>query len=137
MIIRMFHTMSSGRHDGRVWPPAGVDFEVPDWEGEDLVNGGNAYKVSDSLVEEENPEAPLDDLKAAAVDYAESVPEPEPAPEPDNEVPVGVQPEVPGPPRPAASKQDWIEWALSQGADQIAAMNATKQQLMELYGQRP
>lgn len=139
MIVQMLFSMSSGRHDNRVWPPPGVDFEVPDWEGEDLVNGGNAIKVADSP-------GPVPAQVQVQIQVPEPVPEPEPAPEPvevaDREpVPdmkLEPEPEVPGgPPRPAAPKAEWVEWALQQGADQIDANNATKQQLMELYGQRP
>ena len=136
----MFSNMTSGRHDGRVWPPAGVDFEVPDWEGEDLVNGGNAVKVADSPGA--GVDTPLEDLKEAAVEYAEAeTPEPEPEPEAEADVeadPLADPVKTEGdPPRPAASKQEWIDYAVNQGADWIAANNSTKQQLMEQYGQRP
>lgn len=135
MIIQMLSNMTSGRHDGRLWPAPWTDFEVPDWEGEDLVNGGNAIKVSDSPEVQEDPEVPLEDLKEAAVEYAEAEAEAEAeTPEPEPEVEVKAEG---GPPRPAASKQEWIDYAVSQGAEWIAATNATKQQLMETYGQRP
>ncbi len=139
MIIQMLSNMSSGRHDGRPWPAAWTDFEVPDWEGEDLVNGGNAIKVSDSAEQQEDPAAPLEDLKEAAVEYAESEAVTEPEPEPEAEVDPLADPVVTegGPPKPAASKQEWIDYAVSQGAEWIAATNSTKQQLMETYGQRP
>jgi len=39
MLIRMRFQMSGGRHDNRPWPPAGTDFEVPAWEGRDLIRG--------------------------------------------------------------------------------------------------
>jgi len=146
VIIRMLWNMSAGRHDGRVWPPAGADFEVPDWEGEDLVNGGNAIKVADSA--EAETDAPLEDLKSAAVEYAESEtasePEPETEPEPEAEAEADDEDEDDdggevgdGPPKPAAPKQDWVDWAVHQGAEWVTATNSTKQQLMEQYGQRP
>ena len=121
MIIRMLSSMSSGRHDGRVWPPAGVNFEVPDWEGEDLVRGGNAVMVIGSDEEKQ--------AKAVAAEPAEPA---EPAEDSEDSGPQ----EDGQPPRPAASKQEWIDWAVSQGANDVDAMNATKQQLMETYGQR-
>jgi len=125
VIVRMLFSMSSGRHDGRVWPLPGVNFEVPDWEGEDLVKGGNAVMVVGA------------DTEPVSVLEPEPVPVPEPEPV---EAETEVEPEpvsAGGPPRPAAPKAEWIEWAIQQGADQIAAENATKQQLMEIYGQRP
>jgi len=134
VIIQMLSNMTSGRHDGRQWPAPWTDFEVPDWEGEDLVFGGNAIKVSDSPEPKEDPDAPLEDLKVAAVEYAESEAHAEPDPEPEPETEVKAEG---GPPKPAASKQEWIDYAVNQGAEWIAATNSTKQQLMEQYGQRP
>lgn len=139
MIIQMLSNMTSGRHDGRLWPAPWTDFEVPDWEGEDLVFGGNAIKVSDSAEETVEEQAPLEELKSAAVEYAESETETPADPEPEAEAdpladPVKVEG---GPPRPAASKQEWIDYAVNQGAEWITATNSTKQQLMEQYGQRP
>ena len=117
---------------------------MPDWEGEDLVNGGNAVKVADSPPP-----------KRARKKEPEPVKQPEPVEEPEAEVQAETEtePEVEGeaevedkteaeageagPPRPAASKQEWIDWAVSQGAEWITATNSTKQQLMEQYGQRP
>lgn len=139
MIIQMLSNMSSGRHDGRVWPAAWTDFEVPDWEGEDLVSGGNAIKVADSWPDEPEPKFATGGVV---------VPEPEPETEPVTETPeeseLGEPPgETPGgnpsdPPKPAASKQEWIDYAVNQrGAEWIEATNSTKQQLMEQYGQRP
>lgn len=38
--------ISGSRHDDRPWPPPGVMFEVPDWEGRDLIRGGNAVPAN-------------------------------------------------------------------------------------------
>ena len=85
---------------------------------------------------EPEPESPLEDLKSAAVEYADSEAEAE-QPEAEPEAEAGVESQdTAGPPKPAATKQEWINWAVSQGAEWIAATNSTKQQLMEQYGQR-
>lgn len=140
MIIRMFHQMSSGRHDGRRWPPPGVDFEVPDWEGHDLVDGGNAVMVS----EKETPEyVPPPDLPPAP--EPQQWPPYEPGrlagpsqPEPAEVTPADVVPDVIAePPRPGSPKADWVAWAVENGISDEEASQLTKQQLMEAYGQRP
>ena len=131
MIIQMLANMSSGRHDGRVWPPAWTDFEVPDWEGRDLVAGGNAIFVADSWPAAPEPEPvsePLPHLHELPESEPESVSEPEEEP---------VQESPGGPPRPAAPKADWVDWAMANGVGEDEANGMTKQQLMELYGQRP
>jgi hypothetical protein len=65
MLVRMRYQMSGGRHDGRPWPPLGVDFEVPDWEGRDLIRGemadpadDAARKIAESLAEQPGPGRP-------------------------------------------------------------------------------
>jgi hypothetical protein len=136
----------SGSRNDSAWPPPGGTLHVPDDEGQDLINAGLAIKASEEYTEpktepgpgpetvtEPEPEEaaePLEDLKSAAVDYAESEQD-EPADENEPEQATD------GPPKPAASKQEWIDWAVSQGAEWVTATNSTKQQLMEQYGQRP
>jgi hypothetical protein len=43
--------ISGGRHDGRPWPVLGPPdwglIDVPDWEAEDLIRGGNAFAAED------------------------------------------------------------------------------------------
>ena len=115
--------------------PAGCDDGGPDWEGKDLIGAGLAIEA-DAMDPEPEPESPLEDLKSAAVEYADSEAEAEqPEAEPEAEAGVELQ-DTAGPPKPAATKQEWIDWAVSQGAEWIAATNSTKQQLMEQYGQR-
>lgn len=65
MLIRMRWQMSGGRHDGRPWPPGGIDFDVPRWEGEDLIRGGMAdpadaesRKIAEGLAEQPTPGHP-------------------------------------------------------------------------------
>lgn len=45
--VRMIVGVSGTRHDGEPWPPAGETLECPEWEAQDLINGGNAVKVGD------------------------------------------------------------------------------------------
>jgi hypothetical protein len=140
MIIRMYSQMSSGRHDGRTWPAPGVEFEVPDWEGRDLVDGGNAVMVSDKPTADYVP--PPDVTPSAE-------PQPWPPYEPGRlagPVPAAPDPEPDGvvegtsslePPKAVQPKGDWVAWAVAQGAvSEEEASGLTKQQLMEAYGQR-
>lgn len=48
--VRMIVGVSGSRHDGEPWPPAGEILECPEWEAQDLINGGNAVKVGDEDV---------------------------------------------------------------------------------------
>lgn len=56
---------------------------------------------------------------------------------PDGSPHTGPADDVPAPPasapKPAASKQDWIAWAIACGADAEDADAATKQDLIDLY----
>lgn len=143
MIIRMFHQMSSGRHDGRVWPAPGVDFEVPDWEGRDLVAGGNAVMVSDkpTAAYETPPDVkpgpepqqwpPYEPGRFAGPVQPEPEPEPEPEVERFTEGRSSLEP-----PKAAQPKSDWVDWAVAHGVSEEEANALTKQQLMEAYGQR-
>lgn len=55
-----------------------------------------------------------------------ATPDPEPDLEPDLEG---------GPPAKSAHVADWRDWALSQGGDEDEIAAATKQQLIDTYGQ--
>ncbi len=137
MIVRMLVSISGSRNDS-AWPAAGATLELPDDEGQDLIGAGLAVEADsldaepepEPVSEPEEPVAPLEDLKSAAVGYADSEAQ-------ATEQETAQETETGGPPKPAASKQDWIDYAVSQGAEWIAATNSTKQQLMEDYGQRP
>jgi hypothetical protein len=144
----MYNQMSSGRHDGRTWPPPGVDFEVPDWEGQDLVDGGNAVLVSDKPTpayetppdvkpspEPQQQWPPFEPGRLAGPAPAPA-PAPEPEDEPDDEAEQagGSADEAPKAGQP---KSDWVDWAVAQGGiSEEEASGLTKQQLMEAYGQR-
>lgn len=162
MIIRMKQQMSGGRHDGKPWPPPYTPFEVPDWEGRDLILGGmadphgqDAAKVSAELREQPTKGHPSKLDERAADEPAET----EPAPElrelagavADGESGVSAEaagqaaaeapedPALPGDaagPTPASAKQAWIDYAVSQGADVHAVSQMTKADLMSRFGGR-
>lgn len=126
MIIAMVTHMSGGRYDDRQWPGPGVPFEVPDWEGEGLVYWKHAVKLADSPA----PEPPPAPEVPAAVEAWEE--------EHDRLESVAdgtVEPQA-EPPRPADPKQAWIDYAVSQGADEGEAASMTKIDLMSRYGGR-
>lgn len=160
MKIRMREVMSGGRHDGRPWPPPGVDFEVPDWEGRDLIAGQLAVpadrasrKVAEGLGEQPAPGHPskLDQRPAEAEPPGEPPAAPGAAENRAGETgsdgldagaaePAAGHPAA-GPvtaeaPAPSAVKQDWIDWAIAQGADPELAAAMTKADLMSRYGGR-
>jgi hypothetical protein len=54
----MRYYISGGRHDGRDWPQPDVPIEVPDWEGEDLIRGGNAVRVAAPALVSGSPPPP-------------------------------------------------------------------------------
>ena len=94
MIVRMRFQMSGGRHDGRAWPPPATPFEVPDWEGLDLIRGGmadphgrEAEKLAREVAEHPTPGHP------SKLDEPEPEPEPEPA---QAETEPGPEPPVAG-----------------------------------------
>lgn len=133
MYIRMRHYVSGGRHDGREWPPAGLVFEVPDWEGEDLIVHGHAVLAEPPARPRLVPPPPLPPsahhLSPADVMTPGPEPGPEKAPEPEPE----PEPAVPAPGDP---KQAWIDYAVSRGASYEQAMQQTKAQLQQAYGGR-
>ncbi len=128
MIVRMAVAISGSRNDS-AWPAPGDTLEVPDDEGQELIKLGLAVPAGHApKPKPEPPPAPKVEAKV----------QPEPEVGDDEDEDDSGPPRVPGgPPRPAASKQEWIDWAVSQGAEWIFATNSTKQQLMETYGQRP
>ena len=125
MIIRMLIQMSGSRYDDRMWPPPFINFEVPDEEGRGLIASGVALEVEMPKEEKPAPPAPPADLPAAVF---------EPLPSSSNTpAPAAVSPE---PPRATDSKQDWVEYAVSQGAVRAEVENQTKAQLQSVYGGR-
>jgi hypothetical protein len=146
MWIVMSHGVSGGRADGRNWPPAGVPIEVPYGEGTDLLRGEHAVQVRPpeppgpwALTPPAPPAPPPVTIVSEPAQTAAGPPQektlvqaavPEPAPEPEPE------PEQPESPKPGDPKQDWINYAIGQGADEAAAEAMTKADLMSRYGGR-
>lgn len=107
MRIAMKQYISGGRGDGRDWPPAGVPFDVGDQEGIELCSSGLAVPLPS-----EDP-----------VEVRNEPPPPPPAP-----------PVVPSElPDPKAPKADWVEHAVSRGAERDEASLLTKADLIERY----
>ena len=106
MRVRMLHFISGGRYDGRDWPPGGGEIEVPDWEGADLIAGGNAVPAGGAPRASAEPEAPAAPASTEPGAGAAAPPdegtrqlpgqplEPAPAPEPEPE----PEPILPPPP---------------------------------------
>jgi hypothetical protein len=143
MLIRMISHISGGREDGRDWPEADGLLEVPDAEGAFLVRGGMAH-AGDNFAADRLAEmgvAEPDEEPAAAGEPAAGGAEPAEAAEPPGPAvaaPAAVadgEAEA-GPPAPSAYKQDWIDYAVSQGADPEQANAMTKVDLMSRYGGR-
>lgn len=132
--VRMLHSLSGSRYDDRSWRdyPAGSLIEVPDWEADLItVPGGAAVEVPPeelpAPVPPPQPEpqwAPNGELITPA---PAPEPEPEPEPEPDEAVVM---------PRGTDSKQAWVDYAVSQGADPGTAASMTKIDLQSRYGGR-
>lgn len=149
--IRMRETLSGGRCDGRPWPPAGGDVDVPDWEAEHAIRAGYAHEV-DPPEPEKKPDPETEQAKAPAPaaqprltgwesgQYVQPPPQPEapatPADVSRETAPEQADHDVPEPPRPADQKQDWVDYAVARGlaADKAAAMS--KADLMSRYGGR-
>lgn len=149
VIVHFTMNMSGGRYDDRAWPPAWTDFEVPRWEADGLIKAGMAR-----FVRMGEPDAPPLPAPAAENEKVMSSPaqtaEGPVAPD-DSKLQWGAEEraaaeeaaQTPGTdtgetsPPPSASKQDWILYAVRQGADDDTVGNMTKQQLMEQYGARP
>ena len=133
MRVRMIIGISGGRHDGREWPAAGHEIDVPDHEGDDLIRARHAIYVGPSeapggtavppVTSESSPtsagpswEDEHDRLEAVA----DGTEEPEPVPEP----------------KPGDLRQAWVDYAVSQGATEDQANGMTKVDLMSRYGGR-
>ena len=156
MRVKMLHYISGGRWDDRDWPPGGGEIEVPDWEGADLIAGGNAIPAGAAPRASAEPEAvaapaSTEPGAGAAAPPDEGTqqlpgqpPEPEPVlppppdrdPEPEPEPALPPEAAGPEPPQPSDLKQAWIDWAVTQGADPEQAAAMTKADLMSRYGGR-
>jgi hypothetical protein len=148
----MLRHFTGGRYDGRDWPVYNALFNVPQWEADMLVGGGNA----------EYPDEPelnrgWDVLKAADVDYEHNLhggdtdPDEDPRYAHHNSAPVEAgdfDNDFDGPdsdsdfdepnlklPRPKQqdSKQAWVDYVVSLGVISYGdAKNLTKNALMDV-----
>jgi len=109
MRIMMREYISGGRGDGE-WPQPGVPFDVGDREGFELCRNGLAVPVPSE------PGPPVEVRTET------------PPPGPD----AGVATALPLP-DPKAPKQDWVEHAVSKGADRDEASLMTKADLVDRY----
>lgn len=141
MIIQMVYQMSGGRYDDRQWAPPGVDFEVPDEEGDGLVRAAAAIFVRASAPAPSPPAsatpAPVSEPSATAAgpvagEGAYGIPQSLAATGPE----AGPVPEEAPEPKPADPKAVWVDYAVSQGAGRSDAESLTKAQLMQAYGGR-
>lgn len=147
--IRMIVGVSGYRHDGRPWPPAGGEIEVPDWEADDLIRGQNAVPheqphdrpVTPAPVPgEARPASQVEAEEGARRGFIQQA-EQHLAEHPGVAETATEEAAGPGPaevarPAPADVKQAWIDYAVSQGADPETAAAMTKADLMSRYGGR-
>jgi len=134
--MQMTATISGTRGNGEAWPPAGSPLVVDDWEADHLMAGDLARPWPGAP----EPEPETEPEAAPPQDYFRPIGAPDPATEPAPEpVPeAGIPPEAAdgGAPKPVQPKADWVAWAVAHGASEQEANEATKAQLMELYGDR-
>jgi hypothetical protein len=175
------------RYDGRSWPAAGEEFDVPAWEADEITRadphqsvplaalvrgadgGGPEIKdgqwtvpAADSGPEEKTTEvaeplkatvSPAGEPKAPAHEHEHGPGQHVPADRDNDEEkgteeprsartgsPAAVTSTVESPveaPASSAPKQDWVAYAVSQGADPHEAGSMTKADLMSRHGGRP
>jgi len=133
--VQMLVHITGGRADGTQWPHVGHDkpLKVSPAEAEDLYHAQVARPWPGGDEDERTAEAAAA-AQTQALSEAAAPAVQEPDPETDAEAaPVEVQY---GPPRPAASKADWAQWARQNGASEEWIGSATKQEMMEQYGAR-
>ena len=154
-VVRMKDHISGGRWDGRAWPPANGEIEVPEWEATDLIRGQLAVLAGGgagrSAVPAPQPEAPAQNEPGAGASTPLPGRPPEPAPVAPPEVsavaevypaaevaqlPDAQPPDAEDPPAPGDIKQKWIDYAITQGEDPATAAAMTKADLMSKHGGR-
>jgi hypothetical protein len=144
--VQMLVHITGGRADGSVWPAVGHEkpLKVSKAEAQDLYTAQLARPWPGGDEEEQTAEAAATAQTEALVEAA--VPPVQWPPDEPTRMGAQAEPvaEADEPeaqdadaPKPAAPKADWVEWAVSQGADEEEANASTKQQLMEQYGARP
>ena len=118
--VRMRHYISGGRPDGSQWPGDGGLLECSEDEARDLIRAQMA----------DHAEAPQPAAKPAVREPVKSVtvaapPEEQPDALEEASVPASSDP-----------KTAWIEYAVSQGADEAEAARMSKADLQSRYGGR-
>jgi len=131
--VQMLVHITGGRADGTQWPDVGHDkpLKVSPAEAEDLYRAQVARPWPGGDDDERAAEAETEQAQAMPEEAA-PVQETAPEAEPDS---AQVQVQY-GPPRPAASKAEWAQWARQKGASDEWVASATKQEMMEQYGAR-
>jgi hypothetical protein len=101
----MIQQMSGPRHDGSDWPAFGAEFEVPDWEGPELVAGGLAVPVAEERKVEvaAPPPDPAVEVRAEPA-AAQAVAPPAGAEESEENLPMEMRKRGPGRPPGSPNK---------------------------------
>lgn len=150
MYIRMLMSMSGSRHDNQDWPPYGECIDVPEWEGEQLIRGGNAeladeefldrgYEVlrvpdpnyEDRLREGYNEDEEEDEDLSREGEEKEEIDYDADFERDDSE---NVVEQVVVKPKTVANKDVWIEYAVFKGGDRKQVAELTKAQIISKYG---
>lgn len=131
MRIRMVTGISGGRADGRAWPSAGHEIDVPDHEGADLIRARHAIYVGPA----EPPPQPAEVQVVSESSPTGAGPEPEEPAAEESGIPDEETGEIPEP-KPSDPKQSWIDYAMSRGATEDEANGMTKADLMSRHGGR-
>lgn len=144
--VRMLVDMQGGRHDNQQWPGYKGVIDVPQWEADQLIRGGNAepYDAPDlnrgwdvlraatpdyeSYLERLDGENEVEDEEEGIVVAYDDDDDDFDRRDDEDEVTTQVK-------RPATSdnKAAWIAWAVSQGATVERASAKTKAQLIADY----
>jgi len=132
MLIRMVTGIPGSYDNGQPWPPAGGVIDVPYEVGRDLILGGHA---EDAVTPPPAP-APPPPLVPAPPPVAMMVSQPAATAAGPLPPPPPPEPEPPAAPGPADPKAEWIDYAVSRGADPDMAGRMTKADLMSKYGGR-
>lgn len=147
-VIRMLMTFSGGRYDGRDWPPYNGLIDVPQWEAEQLIGGGNAEPATEEELdrgyevlrvpdpnfedrlregyedeEEEDEDLYREDDGEEEADFDEDF---------DRDEEASEAPEVKQP-YSSANKDTWIDYAVYKGGDRKQVAELTKAQIISKY----
>lgn len=99
----------------------------------DIKKGALRLIAPADIVEDPHPRWP-DSVRYVLRDGAAPSSPPKVDPGPADEVTPEPDSDVTGPPKKSASKADWVEFAVAQGADREAAEAMTKDDLVDQFG---